>query len=714
MKDIVAPYALLRHPVSLSTLDVPAPSLCTLSALSRFPCVPSHLSRSHFLPLPFPHLPALRNPVRLSLCLHSPFPHLQQLVTSSEVRIPPSPLGPHPRLQPFAMTSISQDEDLDAALYPIAVLLDELKNEDLELRLNATRRIKTIAEALGPERTRGELLPFLADSIDDEDEILLALATEFGDFIEEVGGSPHAYVLVEPLETLATVEETLVREKAVESLHALSATIADLSDTDSRTLHVDHMFPLLQRLASGDWFTSRVSACSLLPDIYRRIPADEVNARTEVLNLFKSLAEDETPMVRRTAAVEIGRVAQSLNNLDPTSIRNALVPVFADLVEDDQDSVRIVAVQNAATFAGVVMKQKTGDGANRVIELVLGFTTDKSWRVRYVAADELNALCDALGSEPTKKDLLPAFVKLLTDSEPEVRTAAANKVTAVAQRIIELLPSEIVPVVEEMVSDASQHVRSALASNIMGLAPNLATSEAVNTLVDVVMALLKDEVPEVRLNVISRLEKVSFIMSSEKLSRELLPAVVDLAEDKNWRVRLATMHHIPLLASQLGRDFFEENAKLGDLCISWLGDCVYSVREAAIANLKAVTEVFGIGWAKDHIVPQVLGMYDMSNNYLLRVTSLHAIGVLAEVVGSETVEELFLPIITERAYRDPVPNVRFCSAKTLNLVIPYVRQDVRESKIRPCLLSLVDVNEKDKDVNYFAQQALQKLGTCPS
>lgn len=683
------------------------------------------------------------------------------------------------------MTSISQDEDLDAALYPIAVLLDELKNEDLELRLNATRRIKTIAEALGPERTRGELLPFLADSIDDEDEILLALATEFGDFIEEVGGSPHAYVLVEPLETLATVEETLVREKAVESLHALSATIADLSDTDSRILHVDHMFPLLQRLASGDWFTSRVSACSLLPDIYRRIPADEVNARTEVLNLFKSLAEDETPMVRRTAAVEIGRVAQSLNNLDPTSIRNALVPVFADLVEDDQDSVRIVAVQNAATFAGVVMKQKTGNGASdmmmsseangsetdlaqsaekpaeekppadteaaqtnpttetstpsgndpsdskrakdRVIELVLGFTTDKSWRVRYVAADELNALCDALGSEPTKKDLLPAFVKLLTDSEPEVRTAAANKVTAVAQRIIELLPSgegsetglalvvrEIVPVVEEMVSDASQHVRSALASNIMGLAPNLATSEAVNTLVDVVMALLKDEVPEVRLNVISRLEKVSFIMSSEKLSRELLPAVVDLAEDKNWRVRLATMHHIPLLASQLGRDFFEENAKLGDLCISWLGDCVYSVREAAIANLKAVTEVFGIGWAKDHIVPQVLGMYDMSNNYLLRVTSLHAIGVLAEVVGSETVEELFLPIITERAYRDPVPNVRFCSAKTLNLVIPYVRQDVRESKIRPCLLSLVDVNEKDKDVNYFAQQALQKLGTCPS
>jgi serine/threonine-protein phosphatase 2A regulatory subunit A len=46
-------------------------------------------------------------------------------------------------------------------LYPIAVLIDELKHEDVQLRLNAIRRISTIALALGPERAREELLPFL-------------------------------------------------------------------------------------------------------------------------------------------------------------------------------------------------------------------------------------------------------------------------------------------------------------------------------------------------------------------------------------------------------------------------------------------------------------------------------------------------------------------------------------------------------------------------
>ena len=52
----------------------------------------------------------------------------------------------------------------DDDIYPIAVLVDELKHEDVVLRLNAIRRLATIAMALGPERTRKELIPFLDGS----------------------------------------------------------------------------------------------------------------------------------------------------------------------------------------------------------------------------------------------------------------------------------------------------------------------------------------------------------------------------------------------------------------------------------------------------------------------------------------------------------------------------------------------------------------------
>jgi len=66
------------------------------------------------------------------------------------------------------------------------------------------------------------------------------------------------------LESLATVEETVVRDKAVESLRGISAlhSVADLEA---------YFVPLVRRLSTGDWFTSRTSACGLFSVAYPRV-----------------------------------------------------------------------------------------------------------------------------------------------------------------------------------------------------------------------------------------------------------------------------------------------------------------------------------------------------------------------------------------------------------------------------------------------------------
>lgn len=88
-----------------------------------------------------------------------------------------------------------------------------MRSEDVQLRLNAIHSIPTIALALGPDRARSELIPFLQDSLDDEDEVLLALAEELGkDFEQYIGGKQFAHLLLGPLESLSAVEETLVRD----------------------------------------------------------------------------------------------------------------------------------------------------------------------------------------------------------------------------------------------------------------------------------------------------------------------------------------------------------------------------------------------------------------------------------------------------------------------------------------------------------------------
>jgi len=66
----------------------------------------------------------------------------------------------------------------------------------LQLRLNSIKKLSTIALALGVERTRSELIPFLADTIYDEDEVLLALAEQLGNFTPLVGGPEHVHCLL--------------------------------------------------------------------------------------------------------------------------------------------------------------------------------------------------------------------------------------------------------------------------------------------------------------------------------------------------------------------------------------------------------------------------------------------------------------------------------------------------------------------------------------
>jgi serine/threonine-protein phosphatase 2A regulatory subunit A len=134
---------------------------------------------------------------------------------------------------------------------------DELKNDDALRRLNSIQRLSTIALALGEERTRSELLPFLIENNDDEDEVLLAMAEELGKFVPYVGGPNFAYTLLQPLEQLSQVEETVVRDKAVDSLCKVGEQLPNNSIQE-------HFVPLIKVRSCCDSFV-RVAPMVLLP-----------------------------------------------------------------------------------------------------------------------------------------------------------------------------------------------------------------------------------------------------------------------------------------------------------------------------------------------------------------------------------------------------------------------------------------------------------------
>nr|CAD7456049.1 unnamed protein product [Timema tahoe] len=577
----------------------------------------------------------------------------------------------------------TSDSTSDDSLYPIAVLIDELKNEDVQLRLNSIKKLSTIALALGVERTRSELIPFLTETIYDEDEVLLALAEQLGTFTTLVGGPDHVHCLLPPLESLATVEETVVRDKAVDSLRAISSqhSPADLEG---------HFVPLVQRLAAGDWFTSRTSACGLFSVCYQRVG---LGVKADLRSHFRTLCQDDTPMVRRAAASKLGEFARVV---EVEYLKSDLIPMFVNLAQDEQDSVRLLAVEACVSIASLLQQD---DVEQLVMPTLRQCAGDTSWRVRYMVADKFTELQKAVGPDITKTDLVPAFQSLLKDTEAEVRAAAAHKVRDFCQNLDQvqqetIIMTSVLPYVKDLVADPNQHVKSALASVIMGLSPILGKHNTIEHLLPLFLSQLKDECPEVRLNIISNLDCVN------ELSQSLLPAIVELAEDSKWRVRLAIIEYMPLLAGQLGVEFFDE--KLNSLCMTWLVDHVYAIREAATLNLKKLVEKFGADWAQNTVIPKVLAM-SRDQNYLHRMTCLFCINVLAEVCGTEITVKVMLPTVLSMA-TDNVANVRFNVAKTLQKIGPVLDQNTIQSLVKPILDNLhVDT---DVDVKYFASEAI--------
>lgn len=579
--------------------------------------------------------------------------------------------------------------------YPLAVLIDELKHKDFQVRLNAVKRVSQIALALGEERTRTELVRFLQESLEDEDEVLQTLAEELGEFIPLIGGVEHAHHLVPLLETLAKEEETIVREKAVASFKKICSAMVD---GGIKVFH-ENFFKIIKSLGEGVWFTSRVSACDLFSPVYPYLGAEQ---QASLRTLFTKLCQDETPMVKRSAAQNLGGFGKVVGT---EVLKEQIVPLFDELAKDEQDSVRLLSVDACVDIAGSLSGE---ENELLVLRTLNAFFTDGSWRVRYQVADSFTKLQSALGPVVSSRFLVGQYIGLLKDAEAEVRSVAISKLP---EYVSLLTPAEkevtvvekVVPAIDDLAKDTNQNVRASLASVIMSLSPTLGKDKTMNILLPFFLQLLRDPCAEVRLNIISKLDCVNEVIGLDILKQSLLPAIIELAQDKEWRVRLAIIEYMPLLAEQLGVAFFDD--KLSKICMTWLEDNVYSIREAATLNLKQLTDNFGADWALERLVPMIIVMCEHSN-YLYRMTSLFAIIALVQVRDGAVLTEKLAPTVLNMV-GDSVPNVRFNVAITLGKMALIADPQQYEMSLKPSLETLS--RDQDFDVRFFAIKARKAM-----
>lgn len=166
---------------------------------------------------------------------------------------------------------------------------------------------------------------------------------------------------------------------------------------------------------------------------------------------------------------------------------------------------------------------------------------------------------------------------------------------------------------------------------------------------------------------------------------------------------MAIIQQIPLLANQLGRDFFTD--KLSSICVNFLVDPIATIRDAATMTLKELTSLFGTEWACDKLVPHIDDIRHNSS-YLRRLTAVQACARMALEMDPTIAQIEVLPILFEMA-TDPVPNIRFNVALSLGTMGAICDVTTYEQQLLPVLNLLQE--DLDRDVRFYADKAAMKL-----
>ena len=136
-------------------------------------------------------------------------------------------------------------------------------------------------------------------------------------------------------------------------------------------------------------------------------------------------------------------------------MRVELLPLFSYLMQDDQDTVRMLAADASVQFAKLLPRD---EAVADVLPALHSASKDRSWRVRCVIAEKWAELQKSFGPDIARTDLVPMLVRLLQDQEPEVRSQTVARLPDVgadmpAAERAQLVSTSILPHVTELCGD---------------------------------------------------------------------------------------------------------------------------------------------------------------------------------------------------------------------------------------------------------------------
>ena len=557
-------------------------------------------------------------------------------------------------------------------------LLEDLQNPDIKIKKNAFQNLRGISLALGRERTRKELLPYLKSCIDEEeDEIIIELAKVLSNFIDCIGGKQYIKELLNLLEIILTIDDHFVRLEILNTIKSVVKQIGKVSEIESDLINI------INNLYNSEDINQKKSAMNLLIFLYKDLNS---NNKTVALNYFDKFLVDNNISVKKELLNEITEISLELSI-------DYIKKMINVILKDKNDSMRIDIVN---IMMGIRNHKNINEFIETIYDLIPKLSEDTNWRVRLTVSDKLNDFLNFPNINNNFKQISTnIFAKLLEDPEAEIRNICCLRLVEITKTLKEENNfDKILQNLRKLEKDQKNFVKGALASNVLKICELIGPKKTNDYIFPIFLTLIKDENIEIRMSLINNLSELNKVIEINNIIESIMPPIKEISANKSWRVRIQIMEIVPVLAKLFNQHLFMTN--IFPICITSLMDSVFSIREASCKLFVTIYKDTKNEEFEKKLLEK-LNELCLSSSYLLRNTALVYIKFYIEKLEDKIYLDFFekkLVGIVFNLSKDKIANVRINCAFILNKI---KNIKFKDSKINGEINNIIEILKKDKD-----------------
>ena len=557
-------------------------------------------------------------------------------------------------------------------------LLEDLQSTDIKTKKNAVQNLRGISLALGRERTRKELLPYLKSCIDEEeDEIIIELSKVLSNFIDCIGGKQYIKELFNILEVILTIDEPFVIKETISSIKLIVKQIGKVSEIES------DLMSMINNLYTSEDINQKKTAMNLLIFLFKDL---NKNNKALALNYFDKFVVDNNISIRKELLNEITEITLLLSI-------DYIKKLINIILKDKNDSMRIDIIN---IIMSIKQHPNINDFINVIYELIPKLGEDSNWRVRLTVTDKLNEILIFPNIDNKFKQIcVNIFAKLVEDPEAEIRNVCCLRL----EEITKILKNEnnfdkILQNLRKLEKDQKNFVRGALASNILKICSLVGIKKTNDYIFPTFLTLIKDENLEIRMTLINNLSELNKVIEINNIIESIMPSIKEISANKSWRVRIQVMEIIPILSKLFNQQLFMNH--IFPICITSLTDSVFSIREAACKLFVVIyKDVKNDEYEKKLL--EKLNELCSSTSYLLRNTVLVYMKLFIEKLEDKIYFDFFekkLLGIVLMLSKDKIANVRISCAYIWNKI---KNVKFKDNRINNEINNIIEMLKKDSD-----------------